>query len=74
MAKRLKAHLDELRVLKKAKPSFRKGILKAADKQLIYCLCECSHNVLNGNIKLLAKDKKALQKHRKYLRDLRLMK
>ncbi len=70
MATRLKKHLDELRVLKKSKPAFRKSILRAADKDLICCLCECSHNVLNGNIKLSPKDKKPLQKHSKHLREL----
>ncbi len=70
MATRLKKHLDELKVLKKAKPAFRKSVLKAADKDLIYCLCECSHNILNGNIKLSPRERKSLQNHRKPLRDL----
>ena len=70
MAGRLKKHIDELKVLKKAKPKLRKSILKAADNQLIHCLCECCHNVLNGNVELSAKQKKALQKHRRRLREL----
>ncbi len=70
MAKRLKSHLDELKVLKKAKPALRKGILKCADKQLICCICECSHNILKGNVKLTAKNRKQLLKYRKHLRDL----
>ncbi len=70
MTKRLKANLDELKVLRKAKPALRKGIIKTAHKDLICCLAECSHNLLNGNVKLSAKDKKALIKHRKHLRDL----
>ena len=74
MAARLKRHVDELKVLKKAKPKLRQSILKAADNQLIHCLCECCHNVLNGNVKLSPKQKKALQKHKKHLRKLTLKK
>jgi hypothetical protein len=70
MARRLRANLDELKVLKKAKPKLRKSILKAADNDLITCLSECSHNVLNGNIQLSNKDKAALNKHKKTLREL----
>jgi hypothetical protein len=70
MAKRLKTHIDELRVLKKAKPSLRKALLKSADNSLICCLSECSHNILNGNVKLSPAQKKALQRHRNNLRQL----
>ena len=70
MTKRLRANLDELKVLRKAKPKLRKSILRAAENDLITCLCECSHNVLNGNIQLSNKDKRALKKHRKTLRQL----
>ena len=70
MTKRLRSNLDELKVLRKAKPKLRKSIIRAAEKDLITCLSECSHNVLNGNIQLSAKDKKALKRHRKALREL----
>ena len=70
MAYRVKKHLDVLRVLKSAKPKLRSSILKAAEKELIQCLSECSHNVLAGNIKLSPKQRQALCKHRKSLRDL----
>jgi hypothetical protein len=70
MARRLRANLDELKVLKKAKPKLRKNIIKAAENDLITCLAECSHNVLNGNIQLSNKDKTALKKHQKALREL----
>jgi hypothetical protein len=68
MASRLKNHLEELKVLQKAKPNLRKNILKAADNSLIQCLCECSHNILNGNIKLTSGQKKTLKKHRSNIR------
>lgn len=62
--------MDELKVLRKAKPRLRKGILKLAEKDLITCLFECSHNVLKGNIQLSKKQKQALKKHSKALREL----
>lgn len=70
MTKRLRANLDELKVLRKAKPKLRKSILRAAENDLITCLSECSHNVLNGNVQLTKKDKQTLKKHRKTLREL----
>jgi SAM-dependent MidA family methyltransferase len=70
MAVRLKKHIDELKVLKKAKRKLRQNILEAADNQLIRCLCECCYNVLNGNVKLSQKQKKTLQKHKHHLRNL----
>jgi hypothetical protein len=70
MTKRLRSNWDELKVLRKAKPKLRKSILRAAENDLITCLSECSHNVLNGNIQLSKKDKKALAKHSKALRAL----
>ena len=68
MAKRLRNHIDELKVLKKANPSLRKNYLKLANKDLICCLCECSHNILNGNIKLTSAQKKKLTRHSQHLR------
>jgi hypothetical protein len=70
MTKRLRSNWNELNVLRKAKPKLRKSILRAAEKDLITCLSECSHNVLNGNVQLCAKDKKALRKYSKVLREL----
>ena len=70
MASRVKKHLDSLKILRKAKPKFRKNFLLGADNDLIKCLCECSLNVLNGNIKLSKNQKKSLRKHRKNIRTL----
>lgn len=70
MAKRVKKHLDTLRVLKTAKPKLRQSVLASADNDLIHCLCECAHNVLNGNVKLSPGQKKILGKHKKPIRDL----
>ena len=70
MAHRVKKHIHALHVLKTARPKVRRALLKEGDKDLIQCLCECCHNILNGHIKLLPKQKKLLQRHCKDLRAL----
>lgn len=45
-------------------------LLRAADKNLVRCICECILNILKGNIVLPGKDKKKLSKHKKVLRKL----
>ncbi len=70
MSKRLKKNIELLKILKKAKPKQRKLLLKAAENDLIYCLCECIDNVLRGNVKLTAAKKKELAKHATVLRNI----
>ena len=52
MSKRLQAHAPYLHVLVNGTAKQREGILRGANKELIYCLCECALNVLQGNVKL----------------------
>lgn len=48
----------------------RKALIKHADKSLIRNICECSLNILNGNIPLKDKEKRILRRHRKVLHKL----
>lgn len=57
-----------LYVLKTAKNKLRRNILKEADPDLIKALCDCSVNVLNGNIDVGVSVKKKLKKYKKDLR------
>lgn len=70
MSDRLKAHAPYLHVLAKGSARQREGILRGANKELIYCLCECALNVLQGNVELHPMEKSRLKKYRKTLRDL----
>lgn len=70
MSARLKRNLDFLRVLQKANPKQRKGILENGNKDLILCLCEVIDNILRGNVNLNSKQKKDLGKYKKVLRQL----
>ena len=47
-----------------------KTILKSAPPDLVRALCECSLNVLKGNIKLNATQKKRLRRYKNILRTL----
>ncbi len=70
MAARLRKNIDLLKVLSKAKPKLRQAILKNLGTDTIRCICECAHNVLNGNLRLSPKQRKDLLKYRKPLREL----
>lgn len=60
----------ELRALAEATPSERRAIIRGADKKLIHCLCELSHNVLKGNIDISPKQFFRLNRYRRSLREL----
>ena len=59
-----------LRLLHKSKLSLVKAILKNAPSDLVRALCECSLNVLKGNIKLNASQKTRLRRYKNILRKL----
>ena len=70
MSKRLQAHAPYLHVLVNGTAKQREGILRGANKELIYCLCECALNILQGNVKLHNSEKDKLRKHKQRLRVL----
>jgi hypothetical protein len=51
-----------VRVLNVACPKLRRGIISNCDKGLGNDICECILNVLKGNIKLTACNKRKLKK------------
>ena len=70
----IKRNMALLRLLYKSKPSLVKAILKNAPPDLVRALCECSLNVLKGNIKLNATQKKRLHRYKNILRALAVKK
>lgn len=68
MSSRVKRHAAMLKVLAKAKPATSKALMKEADKDLVYCLCECSHNILKGNVPLTKAQKTKLTRYKQDLR------
>lgn len=67
---RLRKHSSVLRVLKTAKPSIVRRIIKNGSNDLLSVLCECCHNVIKGNVPLTHFQKKRLQRHKNTLRTL----
>jgi len=46
------------------------NLLKSAGDDLIKCICDCTLNVLKGNLCVTPKQKSKLKRHKKALRDL----
>ena len=49
---RLRKNGPTLRLLQKAPAPLQKRILDKASSELIRCLCDCAHNVLQGNVNI----------------------
>lgn len=70
MSARVKRNLPLLKILCGAKPAFIKTLLKSAPPDLTSALCECSLNILKGNVKLTPTQRKQLSRHKQSLRAL----
>ena len=71
MPKRLKKNIELLKLLKKCKNKNQiKVVLELADNDLIRCICDCTNNILLGNVKLSKKNKKNLENKAKHMREL----
>ena len=67
---RLRKNGPALRLLQKAPTSLQKNILDKASPELIRCICDCAHNILQGNVTLSSHYKKKLSQHKTKLRKL----
>jgi len=70
MSVHLRNQTPILRVLCKTSPKVARDIIKTADNDFIKCICECSNNLLRGNISVSSKQKSKLKRHKKALRDI----
>ena len=70
MSSRVKRHVEVLQVLAKAKPATLKAIMNQPDKDLVHCICECTHNILRGNVPLTKAQKIKLMWYKQELRAL----
>ena len=69
MSGRMKKQALFLQVLIKTKNAkLRKAILEHADPELIQALCECAHNILQGNVQMTPLEKTRLRKYKSKLR------
>ena len=67
---RLRKFAPTLHLLQKAPPSLKRGIIEKASTEFIRCLCDCSYNILKGNVQIEPSNKRKLSKHKTKLRQL----
>lgn len=70
MTARMQRYAHEISTLANAKPSVRKVMIKNADNEFIKALCDCSYNILKGNVPLNKSQKIKLSRYKKDLRYL----
>ena len=66
----LKKNAQMLGVLAHAPSQMCKAIIGAADRELMTCLCECTQNILNGNVLLTKSHLKHLQRYHSDVRTI----
>ena len=70
MSARVKRNLPVLKLICGAKPAVVKAVIRGASPDLINALCECSLNILKGNVRLTPTQKKRLLRYKHSLRAL----
>lgn len=68
MSHRVRKHSEFLKMLSQCSIKQRKALLKNASSDLLKSICECSLNVLKGNVRLNARQKGRLTRHKRSLR------
>ena len=67
-SKSLEKHLPTIALLSHCQPCVVKKFIQNSDKKLINAICECSKNILSGNVTLNDEEFKRLKKYQKHLR------
>lgn len=70
MSCRMRKTKPLLSLLTKASPRRRKAILQAGGRDVVYSLCECCKNVVDGNIPMTHAQRVHLAKYKKPIRRL----
>ena len=70
MSQRVKKQIDFLKVLCKATPKQRHGIIEGANSEFIKAICECALNCLKENVPWTPAQKQKLSRHKRKLRSL----
>ena len=63
-------HVNFLKKLHKCKKSNRNHLIEECDKERVYAICECSDNILRGEIPITPRQKQRLKKHVNTLKNL----
>lgn len=70
----MRRYLPTLRRIHRLGEGAKRKLIKECDKNLINCFCECSKNVLKGNVPLKESQLKKLRREKHNLRSLALKK
>jgi len=70
----MKKYLPTLKRIHRMGEKAKKQLIKSCDKKLIDCFCECSKNILKGNVPLKQAQLRKLRREKKNLRALALKK
>ena len=70
----MKKYLPTLKRIHRMGEKAKKQLIKNCDKKLIECFCECSKNILKGNVPLKPGQLRRLRREKKNLRVLALKK
>ena len=74
MSARVQKMLPEMKRISRMKEKDGKKFIATCDKDVIHCICECSKNLLKGNLPLKQCQLKSLSRHKHLLRELALKK
>jgi hypothetical protein len=70
----MRKYLPTLKRISRLGEKAKKKIIKDCDRKLIECFCECSKNILKGNVPLKGRQLKRLRREKNNLRALALKK
>jgi hypothetical protein len=70
----MRKYLPTLKRISRLGEKAKKKIIKDCDRKLIECFCECSKNILKGNVPLKGGQLKRLRREKNNLRALALKK
>jgi hypothetical protein len=71
MSHRIRAHATTLRKLNRLSESQKRDWLRRnTNKDFVLCICECAQNLLHGKVPLNKRQKLALSRRKKSLREL----
>ena len=70
MSERVRRNVGDIKRLRRMNNKSRKNFLKHCSSDLIDCLCECSQNLLHGNVPVTSAQFKKLKKYKKVLRKI----
>jgi hypothetical protein len=74
MSERMRRYLPTLRRIHRLGDNAKRQLIKNCDRQLIECFCECSKNILKGNVPLKPAQLRKSRREKQSLRALALKK